>query len=407
MPEVHFTQQLESLKGPIQFTLLNDAVFHIAMNRSPMISLRGLLSDLMEIPFDEITNVEILNPIMQENALTKESILDVRVEINRAQIINIELQTWQDKDWINRSLYYLCQIYSNINQGEGYDKIKPAMHISIMTYSIFPKKPEFYARYRLLNVENGNLYTPNFALNVLDLSQESLATQRDRDNHLDFWAKLFKCSTWEEMRTLAAVSPVYKEVAESMATSNIEPAEVSMARYHDRYVSGMRGSYAAGWYARQKEIDAIKKETVANLEDIIAKKRETATILEEIVAKNREIVSTIEEIVAYKKGTVVALEKICAIEREKDSNIEDIDADEREKAALLEEINADEREKAALLADIDADEKEKEALLEEIAAEEKEKAAILEELEAGDRENDAAYPPIEEIEELLKRREGK
>ena len=65
MPEVHFTQQLESLKGPIQFTLLNDAVFHIAMNRSPMISLRGLLSDLMEIPFDEITNVEILNPIMQ------------------------------------------------------------------------------------------------------------------------------------------------------------------------------------------------------------------------------------------------------------------------------------------------------------------------------------------------------
>ncbi len=55
------------------------------------------------------------------------------------------------------------------------------------------------------------------------------------------------------MRTLAAVSPVYKEVAESMASSNIEPAEVSMARYHDRYVSGMRGSYAAGWDARLEE----------------------------------------------------------------------------------------------------------------------------------------------------------
>ena len=241
-----------------------------------MISLRGLLSDLMEIPFDEITNVEILNPIMQENALMKESILDVRVEINKSHITNIELQTWQDKDWINRSLYYLCQIYSNINQGEGYDKIKPAMHISIMTYSIFPKKPEFYARYRLLNVENGNLYTPNFALNVLDLSQESLATQRDRDNHLDFWAKLFKCSTWEEMRTLAAMSPVYKEVAESMATSNIEPAEVSMARYHDRYVSGMRGSYAAGWDARQEEVNAITEErdAIAEERDAIAEERD-------------------------------------------------------------------------------------------------------------------------------------
>ena len=288
MPEVHFTQQLESLKGPIQFTLLNDAVFHIAMNRSPMISLRGLLSDLMEIPFDEITNVEILNPIMQENALTKESILDVRVEINKSHITNIELQTWQDKDWINRSLYYLCQIYSN--KGDGYDKIKPAMHISIMTYSIFPNKPEFYARYRLLNVENRNLYTPNFALNVLDLSQESLATQRDRDNHLDFWAKLFKCSTWEEMRTLAAVSPVYKEVAESMATSNIEPAEVSMARYHDRYVSGMRGSYAAGWDARQEEVNAITEER-----DAIAEERDAIAEERDAIAEERDVIAEMYE----------------------------------------------------------------------------------------------------------------
>ena len=113
---------------------------------------------------------------------------------------------------------------------------------------------------------------------MLDLSQESLATQRDRDNHLDFWAKLFKCSTWEEMRTLAAVSPVYKEVAESMATSNIEPAEVSMARYHDRYVSGMRGSYAVGWDARQEEVNAITEErdAIAEERDVIAEMYENA-----------------------------------------------------------------------------------------------------------------------------------
>ena len=331
MPEVHFTQQLESLKGPIQFTLLNDAVFHIAMNRSPMISLRGLLSDLMEIPFDEITNVEILNPIMQENALTKESILDVRVEINRAQIINIELQTWQDKDWINRSLYYLCQIYSNINQGEGYDKIKPAMHISIMTYSIFPKKPEFYARYRLLNVENGNLYTPNFALNVLDLSQESLATQRDRDNHLNFWAKLFKCSTWEEMRTLAAMSPVYKEVAESMATSNIEPAEVSMARYHDRYVSGMRGSYAAGWDARQEEVNAItdKLDTAEKKLDVTEKKLD---------ATEKKLDATEKKLDATEKKLDVTEKKLDATEKKLDATEKKLDATAKELAAFAGQV---------------------------------------------------------------------
>ena len=338
MPEVHFTQQLERLKGPIQFTLLNDAVFHIAMNRSPMISLRGLLSDLMEIPFDEITNVEILNPIMQENALTKESILDVRVEINRAQIINIELQTWQDKDWINRSLYYLCQIYSNINQGEGYDKIKPAMHISIMTYSIFPKKPEFYARYRLLNVENGNLYTPNFALNVLDLSQESLATQRDRDNHLNFWAKLFKCSTWEEMRTLAAMSPVYKEVAESMATSNIEPAEVSMARYHDRYVSGMRGSYAAGWDARQEEVNAItdKLDTAEKKLDVTEKKLDVTE--KKLDATEKKLDATEKKLDATEKKLDVTEKKLDATEKKLDATEKKLDATAKELAAFAGQV---------------------------------------------------------------------
>ena len=78
------------------------------------------------------------------------------------------------------------------------------------------------------------------------------------------------------MRTLAAMSPVYKEVAESMATSNIEPAEVSMARYHDRYVSGMRGSYAAGWDARQEEVNAItdKLDTAEKKLDVTEKKLE-------------------------------------------------------------------------------------------------------------------------------------
>ena len=76
---------------------------------------------------------------------------------------------------------------------------------------------------------------------MLDLSQTDSATETDIKNHLDFWAKLFLCRTWEELREIAAEDPVYWEVAESMVKSNLEDPRVSMARYHDRYMATLRG----------------------------------------------------------------------------------------------------------------------------------------------------------------------
>ena len=289
------------------------------MNRSPMVSLRGLLSDLLEIPFDDLTDVKVQNPIIQWNPKEKASILDVLAEINHSRIINIELQTWIDSEWLHRSLYYLCKEFTNLNKGDSYSSIKPAAHISIMTYTLFEDHPEFYARYRLINVENNNLYTPNFALNVLDLSQDHMATERDKKNHLDFWAKLFKCRTWEEVRTLAVQSPVYKEVAESMAITNLEPAEVSMARWHDRFVSGMRGSFTAGQESRQEEIDVLNKEN-ASLS------KENASLSKENASLSKENASLSEENISLSK-------KYESMSMERDSLLEEI---ERLKAELAE-----------------------------------------------------------------------
>lgn len=258
-----------------------------------MISLRGILSDLMEIPYDEITDVQILNPIMQEGPKSKKIILDVLAEINHSQITNIELRTYVDAEWLNRSLYYLCREFSKLNAGEDYAEIKPAMHISIMTYTIFPEIPEFYARYRLLNIKNHNQYTPHFALNVLDLSKDYMATERDHKNHLDYWAKMFKCKTWEEIRTLAAEGPIYKEVAESMAISNTNQRESDWAREHNRYVSGMHGSYLAGQMSMQPKIDVLASE-VDKLTSEIGKLTSKNDILSEELANKEAYIKSLE-----------------------------------------------------------------------------------------------------------------
>ena len=246
MSEIHFSDQLKSMSGSIRYSLTNDAVFHIAMEDSPMVSLKGLLASLLQIPAEEITAVEILNPIDIETAMSKELVLDIKAELNHFKIVNIELQTYYDPYYRERALLYLCRSYDSLNRGDPYSDLVPAIHVSIMSYSLFPDHRRFYSRYRLADVKSGHLYTPDFELNVLDLSQTDSATETDIKNHLDFWAKLFLCRTWEELREIAAEDPVYWEVAESMVKSNLEDPRVSMARYHDRYVATMRGQYAAG-----------------------------------------------------------------------------------------------------------------------------------------------------------------
>jgi NurA-like 5'-3' nuclease len=51
---------------------------------------------------------------------------------------------------------------------------------------------------------------------VIDLSKIELATDEDKAYGIDQWAKLFKASTWEELKTMATQNPVFEDVAKSM-----------------------------------------------------------------------------------------------------------------------------------------------------------------------------------------------
>lgn len=69
--------------------------------------------------------------------------------------------------------------------------------------TLFPDYPEFYATYELRNRKNYHLYSDKLRLCVLDLSRTDLATGEDRLYKIDYWASLFKSTTWEEIKMLA------------------------------------------------------------------------------------------------------------------------------------------------------------------------------------------------------------
>lgn len=186
-------------------------------------ALKGLISALLHIPPEQIHSVVITNPIVVGEACSdKEFRLDVRVELNGNTIVNIEMQVANLHDWPERSISYLCRIFNNLSHGDQYINVKPAVHISILDFTLFPKSPSFYSRNKLMDEKNYHIYSDKFALNVLDLKQIALATDEDKKWKLDHWARLFKATTWEEIKMIAMDNEYLQEASNTLYDLNAD-----------------------------------------------------------------------------------------------------------------------------------------------------------------------------------------
>lgn len=251
--------------GEIKYSLRNDIMFHIVMNKSKE-ALKGLICALKGLNYDEVKNVTVMNPIDYSDCIGKMIVMDVKVELNNSEIIDIELQLYADEYWEKRSLLYLSRAYNNIGQSEDYSSLKPTLFIAITdTKSINKRfKPEFYSKYMFLNIKNHEPYSSLLGINVLYLDQIELATEDDKKNKLDYWAKLFKATTWEELKAIVKNNPCMEEVAKIMYSSNIIPQEQTILEAEQRARHMQRCMYENGYNAAKKEdedkIEALEKE---------------------------------------------------------------------------------------------------------------------------------------------------
>lgn len=117
---------------------------------------------------------------------------------------------------------YLCRAYDQLLSGQDYCASKPAIHIGFLNFTPFKDFPEFYASYRLLNVKNHHLYSDKFTLSVVDLTQTALATEEDKAYQIDYWAKLFKAATWEEIKMIAQKNKYLQEASETLYALNAD-----------------------------------------------------------------------------------------------------------------------------------------------------------------------------------------
>lgn len=283
--------EFSTATGKIDYTLMNDYMFHRVMEQNQDV-LRGLLCALLHLKPESILSLEILNPIALGFAAgMKDYYLDIKISLNNRSFINLELQIRNEHNWPERSLVYLCRLFDNLYTGDDYAEVKPACHIGILDFTLFPEQAEFYASYKLLNEKNHHKYSDKFTLCVLDLTQIEMATEEDKSYGLDRWAKLFKATTWEEFKMIAADDKTMQEAGETVFKLNWTDSE--------RYMCEAREEGRRSWNTINKLLEISQAE--------LAESKAALTEKDSALAESKAIIAEKEALIAELEAKIAQL----------------------------------------------------------------------------------------------------
>lgn len=164
----------------------------------------GFLAAVLKIKPEYIKETQILNTnLRKEHEDDKQGILDVRLLLNNASEIDIEIQLSQIKVWAERSLFYLAKMYTDqIAPGQSYKVFKKCINISILDFELFPDETEFYSCFHIREDTRSFIYTDKMEFHLIELPKLPKKLKEDSSD-IELWAKFINAERKEEFDMLA------------------------------------------------------------------------------------------------------------------------------------------------------------------------------------------------------------
>jgi predicted transposase/invertase (TIGR01784 family) len=279
------SQALRNAAGPIRYTLTNDYMFRAFLQKNQHV-LKQLICSLLHLDLNAVKSLRITNPIQLGKTIdNKDFVLDINIRMNNNTFINLEMQVNNEYNWPERSLSYLCRSFDQLRTSEEYANAGPAIHIGFLDFTPFPEHPEFYASYKLLNVKTHYLYTGKFVLNVVSLKHIDLATDEDKQFGIDRWARLFKSTTWEDIKMLAKNEPIFQDAAETLYDLNADETIRAQCRAREDY----NRQQSAIKY-RFKELNTELKKVTSELQKVSSEKQQLASEKQQLASEKQQLI---------------------------------------------------------------------------------------------------------------------
>lgn len=135
-------------REPLTSDLIFKAVFGQDTSESKA-ALIGLLNIVLDREEDPIVNLIYKNPFtIAEVKNEKEIVMDIKVETEKRELIDIEMQIGDLDIYVDRTVYYGCkQLAKGLDKGEDYDKMKSSIVISFIKGKLFPDNIPIASKY--------------------------------------------------------------------------------------------------------------------------------------------------------------------------------------------------------------------------------------------------------------------
>jgi chromosome segregation ATPase len=117
---------------------------------------------------------------------------------------------------------------------------------------------------------------------VVSLKHIDLATDEDKQFGIDRWARLFKSTTWEDIKMLAKNEPIFQDAAETLYDLNSDETIRAQCRAREDYNSQQR---------------AIKY----HIKEITTKNQQLSTELQKVSSEKQQLTSKVEQITSEKQ----------------------------------------------------------------------------------------------------------
>ncbi len=283
---------------PEKLPLLNDYIFKRTFTKE---GTTGILKDLLEAILEvKITNLEVRNSeIPKELIEEKASILDIKAEINRNTVVDIEMQVSDEYNMKQRSTVYMCKnIATQIQKTEDYRTLKKSIVIIILNYILYKRgsyhhvahmkfekiKPNEYVDMGY-KVEDENA-TEELEMHFIEMPK-FIKKNPGVEGKLEQWLWLIS-GREEKIKMAEDKNEEVKKAGILVDEMSMDPKERElyearlMAKYN--YDSGMAGAREAGI-----EEGIIKGKKVGIAEGEKSKQMQIAKKLKEMGMTNKEI----------------------------------------------------------------------------------------------------------------------
>ena len=211
---------MKTKNHPLFLNLTQDLIFksYFKLHKN---GLKSLLNTFLPLPetssVKEVTILDSLLPSLSPDE--KNSVMDLRVQLNNGELVNVEMQAFPHKGFIGRIVLYWAKNYSSqLKQGESYQKLCPSYSLIFTTFDLFSETNHFYNAFSIRsNTSPYFCFSQDLNLVTVELSKFKTREPTALIDLREEWCYLLKESRRMGEREWKELSQRGHEMEEAMA----------------------------------------------------------------------------------------------------------------------------------------------------------------------------------------------